>query len=86
MIDCNNNSVDLKQQISVDGIKDEYLLIVSKNFEDDATVNTTNNRDTEDPARFQDMIVVMIRNDFFRVRRTSDTRQFLDYTSKVNYL
>ena len=86
MIDCNNNSVDLKQQISVDGIKDEYLLIVSKNFEDDATVNTTNNRDTEDPARFQDMIVVMIRNDFFRVRRTSDTRQFLDYTCKVNYL
>ena len=52
--------------------------------DEDATVNKTTSRDTDELAHHQYMIAVMICFEFFRIRRTSNTRELLDYACKVN--
>ena len=53
--------------------------------DEDAPVNKTNSRDIDDPAHHQYMIAVMICYEFFRIRRTSSTREFFKYPKDRTY-
>ena len=83
LVDSDNKPIDLQQRISIDGVKDNYLQLVSKSVSM-ASTDMILCKDADDTARFNNIIAIMIRNEFFRVHRNMKVGQLLDYLCKVD--